>query len=137
MSFGTSFEAQQNAGIVVNESSWDEAGQVRLYCLQPQPGDEAREVESMDADVTDRTRGACSSWVGSPLSAPRSLVFNVFGEPLLQILNGNEPYSTETPRGTHCSGLANQWIASIVIRHRQKFPIIRRGGHQHARLLRR
>ena len=68
--FGTAFEAEQDAGVVIEASTRDEGREVSAEGIDLKSGDIAREMLAVGADVSDRARRSCAGGVVPPGGAP-------------------------------------------------------------------
>src|SRR6266480_1185024 len=68
--FGAAFEAEQDAGVVIEASIRDEGCEVSAQRIDLKSGDIAREMLAVGAEVCDRARRSCAGGVVPPGGAP-------------------------------------------------------------------
>lgn len=87
----------------------DEGGQLGEDRRGPHPGDEARQVEPVGADVAHRPRRPA----GRGLQAP--VPVGVAGQPVLMVVPGDQPDVAQGPAGDHAPGLLVQRREAEVV----------------------
>ena len=110
-------KAQQNAGVIIQQAARHKGGNVGTQRVDFQAGHIADQIFTMGANVAHRSGNPGAFGVGAPFGLFGPLVFELFQQPALRILD-HHPLNLAQPTGAHpVARFFGHGVAGVVVGH--------------------